>query len=309
MRDLFDDLARSAAEPMPRSRALRVLLGAFVAAATPEVLRTTPAFARAHRVLANPCVYGDKTIPCGTTFCDKGQFCANDAKGECCPVGGSLCKSSFDPTQDTCCNPGETCNPHGGCCAKGTSVCGPTCCGAGEACCHGTCCPPGERCHKGKCGKCPKGTKGCGNSCCETAKGEDCCNGKCCHKDQKCCYEDHCCPKKDKCCGTGCCTDKEHCCGDHCCPEKQACCGSGCCPEGRTCATSTGAQSGKLVCCAKGSTLTVAGHHICCPPGSHAEGNQCCPNTGPCTPCDPACNSAEYCSDGVCIPRPGSRAA
>lgn len=164
---LFDGLARSLAEPMPRRRALRTLATGFAAAAVPG------AFARRAFAASPP-------APCsgGGTFCGNvnplGKVgynigCCLGAPGEtrtvCCPgipgVVGSLC-----------CPTGYTCgNTHAN--APENCIC------RSRVVCQGRCCQPGEYCQSQFIGD-----DFCEKRCPHT--GNEKCNGVCCTDNETC---------------------------------------------------------------------------------------------------------------------------
>jgi hypothetical protein len=329
MSTLLDQLARTAAQPISRSHALKLIGGALFSGGA---LRAAPASA-SRRVRAQSCP------PCTST---QGQLCSVP-RGVgcirvCCPSEQPVCCTARDEVR--CCYPGQRCGQKtvgdfqgteclgcptgkeecgGICCSEGSQcadadleyccrarqhVCrgGGTvnCCDRNEACCNGKCCPPGLRCHRGRCTHCPPKTRKCGNSrCCE--KGEACCNGRCCGKKQKCCNDDHCCDKNEKCCGEKCCGASEKCCGDHCCPDDGDCCGNGCCARGRTCARHQ--RTGRKTCCAQAHLIRSPAGLVCCADTDVAVGNRCCPRSNPnCNECDPPCRAGESCRSGYCLP-------
>jgi hypothetical protein len=319
MSDFLDGLARRMAEePMTRSRALRVFGGAFLAAATPGILRAGPAHglvrARSRRVAAGACASFD--TPCGNRCCPRDTFCGNAATEACCGTGTTYCpKGSLN--DETCCNPGETCNPAGGgCCAQGHEPCGKTCCYSdGDVCADartGLCCTAGEEpcgtvcCEKG--GTCARAST---SHCCK--KGEDPCHGPhgkltCCN-DQHACCEGKCCPKGTVCRGGKC----KHCpkhhtpCGDDdCCPPDIRCCGGKCCFGADSACARAG---GKKVCCDPARILTRrrggaprGGLYFCCPEGTVPRRGVCCPETGKCDRCDDEtpCLPGTVCINGDC---------
>jgi hypothetical protein len=138
--ELLDELARTLATPMSRSRTLRVLGGALVAAATPTVLKGAPA-ARAGRraTLICGCGYRPTTFSCpdpGENDPTPGQPCGPPVSGipQCCD-GGKKCCSDGPPGGNF---PGR--------CTWNSQVSreGYYCCAPGCVCHKGTCCPPGS---------------------------------------------------------------------------------------------------------------------------------------------------------------------
>jgi hypothetical protein len=143
---VLDDLARSLASPMPRSRALRLLGGALVSAATAGVLGRAPAPARASR-LAGTCTGPSSGVLAYEFFCaphsNAGPECGPPRGGvpDCCDARGPKCCSDGPPDN------GRT---------------GHYCCEAGCDCYKGLCCPPGGDRGVDKQGKplcCPRGWK------------------------------------------------------------------------------------------------------------------------------------------------------
>lgn len=159
MGNLFDELARTLAAPMPRSRAVRLLAGSLVAAALP---------------LARPGLEGAIAGSVRAAKCDDPGTCGN-------PLFPKVCGCDFlAGCYRDCCAPDETCckrpNPNGG---------GPPC--------EKACCPKGTRCGDPAAGEpvCVKACEGtpCGSGCCED--GQYCCNRTFSLKAPHCCeYEE-----------------------------------------------------------------------------------------------------------------------
>lgn len=265
---LFDDLARALVQPVPRSRALRLIGSVLVATSLPGAA----AFARTRR-------------PTQLRLCSKAE---QDAGEPCCPK--FVCKREDGYGNQECCL-GETCCGTKNCCEKGTKcgekgtcgkcpnrqVCGPKCCTKGQCCPRSRtarpevplnqrwiCCKPPNECIGGRC-KCPSGHEICnGTTCCK--QGDLCrtCwrgetdgnvtnNGR-----RKCCPEDY-----------------QFCCGNTCCFVGN-CCGDKCCPEDTNCANVVGGN--QLVCCPSERTLLVGNHQECCPEGMQGTASSgCCP--------------------------------
>jgi hypothetical protein len=249
MTAFLDELARSLARPMSRSRAVRLMGGALVSVTVPGIA------ARAARA--------------GTTF----HTCERDGGFLCqCPAGRGLffkiccepedaytCKCGKDYAQckkkpceqcgvgNRCCPPDYCANRNQLlCCKKGEEGCGPRCCKKNEECttirvgtgservCEKRC-PQGQAaCDKPKC--CPRGYQ-----CVFGATGRRCrrcgpdqveCGKKCCYKQwSKCCGPAGCCPRSSSCCGSVCAdtkTDPRNCgqCGNVC--ESGICSGGIC---------------------------------------------------------------------------------
>lgn len=330
MSEFLDELARTLAKPMPRSKAVRVLGGALVTAAVP-LLRAAPGSGAPRQPVQYPqpkkcadyhagptcpklCCRDCPPIPSGGNpgvlkwCCNTDQQCDFEDPSEQYRCGRVRCKSVCPPARkcgSKCCEVGSVCADPDleYCCAARETVCrgGNTvsCCKPDEHCCRGTCCKRGTRCSpgnaRGTCKPCPKGSRKCGKTCC--TKGEACCGGKCCSTTEKCCPSDICCKKSATCCGEKCCNDDQRCCGDHCCKKQQSCCGEGCCSDGTTCYRS----GGRFRCCPDERLAQTPAGTVCCPPRYYAEGSTCCPTGRACTECDPPCPRGQYCQDGFCL--------
>jgi hypothetical protein len=177
MSQFLDELARSLAKPMPRSRALRLIGGALVATAVPGV---TPRRAAARTLKGcDPKACGKAKV-CGIPFLEGCTLaCCDKTFPICCKWTGTdligrggeagLCSAHAaipgEPARVVCCcPPGTVCNasPRAAPCKKClTEPCGP----------HlSQCCKPDEHCSyarkdegfptNGLC--CPKGRHGCG---------------------------------------------------------------------------------------------------------------------------------------------------
>src|SRR5215210_6363966 len=233
----LEQIARVAATPMSRRRALRVAGAAMLTAAAPASL-TTPA--RAARARASACT--GCGVPHGAG-CVGNYKCGQDALRDepvCCTFPGYF---------------GALRAPYGGTCAQagGQGLTPP-----GGAMC---CCPAGSSCGDPAVAACTC-PKPCGKQCCRGQ--EDCVMG-----DRQVADQDFCAPPCPvgayHCPGSGtCCDHTQECCGDGCC-DGQCCAGNGtrwCCP-------------GTLVCgSSPGSCGCPTGHRCgeqCCPAGS-----ECC---------------------------------
>lgn len=173
MGELFDDVSRILASPMPRRSALKLVM-AVVAGSS--VAAIWPISGSAAGTCSGTCTKGFTdcgcTDPNSGSCCDPtiGDLCCGDGcckAGLCCESGGG----SFN-----CCQPGEICAGFG----TSAATCLPkipctrrTECRPGSTCCGGKCCPPGHACSsfvdtKGrrhsKC--CPPGGAPCGDKCC-----------------------------------------------------------------------------------------------------------------------------------------------
>lgn len=235
--NLLEDLARALAEPVPRSRALRLLGSVLVATSLPGT-----AFARGRRVGrrtgqichvedgfgGQPCCSDE--VCCGKKRCCP-EYCAEDGSctgckpplvrcgpEKCCPPGSSCCfraakRSAGWPLRAryVCCRPPNECSDRICSCPSGTTFCGRVCCKKGEHCSAcATSQYDGETQYAGKLKCCPKGQDCCGSKC--ISKKLTCCDGKPCPESKPFCSDD------DQCCseeqfallddGTGvCCPD------------------------------------------------------------------------------------------------------
>jgi hypothetical protein len=245
---------------MPRRRALRMLGGALVAVAVPNVLR--PGRAQAHsggftlRSACNPACSGTYPVKC---------VCP--AKGGCyiggCGEPGSTCccfeESNAGIPGAVVCAPGYSC---GGGKGKPNCVC--------QRQCGTECCKRDEFCanrRENLC--CKRGRRGCGLECCQpneecrTARigtgSADICTRRC-PSNRAWCGRDKCCPPRWKCINerTGLCKrcwPEEEECEKKCCDRKTTrCCGkAGCCPKDRSCCVNGPNQ----VCCPRGTKCAI----------------------------------------------------
>ena len=234
-------IARAAAKPMSRRRALRVLGGALITAAAPASMSTS---ARATRSRAQGCT------ACGVPH---GAGC----------VGNYKCGQGALEEEPVCCTfPGyfgPLKAPFGGTCAQaggqGNSPPGGAMC----------CCPAGSSCGDPAVAACTC-PKPCGSKCCR--QGEDCVMG-----DRSAPETDFCAPRcpplQVHCQGTGtCCEPGAQCCGTRCCTGSQCCNRGGqqwCCSYNQVCGDSAGTCK-----CAFGQRCGDK----CCPTGS-----ECCRNS------------------------------
>lgn len=177
MSEFLDELARALAKPMPRSRALRLVGGAFVYGAIPGLRSRWPAAARAYSAGATP------TRRAGECF-DEGPY--QPFLFNCRPhtrTPGPVCEPSPVAPVPDCCDDGEKC------CTDGPR----TLFGNGYYCCPTSC-----ECSKGRC--CPPGA-GCIDKCC--ASGQTCCLSAA--------SRSHFCCRSGGCCGSKCCSEHEEC--------------------------------------------------------------------------------------------------
>ncbi len=143
MSDFFDDVARRVAEPMPRRRAIRIVLGAAVGVAVGT--RQVPT------ALAITCPPPQYHCDCPSINGLFYRWCCGpnqDCKCTPPPNGGAYCECK--PSQkcgSACCDVGDKCgDPKTGRCCKPHEVpCGETCCAPGTECANadiGYCCGP-----------------------------------------------------------------------------------------------------------------------------------------------------------------------
>ena len=117
MSNLFDDISRIIARPMPRRQAFKLVGGAVGGAVLASL-----GLGRASRILA---------ANCGTATCTPNQSCCFNTL--CCSSSAVCCKSSSGNPK--CCNPGTICCPQPGkpgkfqCCVAGSGSSN-TCVGA-----------------------------------------------------------------------------------------------------------------------------------------------------------------------------------
>jgi hypothetical protein len=247
---LFDDLARTLAEPMPRRRAVRILGATLVAAAV-------PGFRPLRAGAATP-----GTVPC-QNFRGQVWTCPSRKYLVCGP-------SPDNPCIDECTGPGRIPCPSASgfdCCmdhALDGSVgcknakCQITCKGVEKSGsvklteCGEECCTPQQECRNGKCvGKCAPGRQRCGARCCK--KGQTCVKRTCCPNPQTC--------------------------GSTCCPAGTKCAFERgrrvCCPSGRTVTQQKNGRTYRF-CCPDGTDITrgpnVFGGEACCSVGNR----RCC---------------------------------
>lgn len=253
---LFDDLARALVEPVPRSRALRLLGGVLVATSLPGA-----AFARSRRPARR------------TAFICYGK---DGFGGQQCCSGDTCCGKK------QCCTGGQRCDPDGDCvrCPKPDVICGPKCCPEGSTCCRRprrqlpegwpkreryVCCEPPNDCDSGRC-FCPTDKWICGKACCR--KNEHC--SACVNSalDSETTYAGRlkCCPQGYECCGGKCISRSRTCCDGKACPASKPYCSD----DGDCCADDQFAvlDDGRGVCCPAGTVATADGS--CCPPGQES---------------------------------------
>lgn len=335
MSQLFDDLARTLARPLPRRGVLRLLGGALVAAAVPGIATTKARAASSfhtcardggilcecnckgeacQRICCTPkeefecdcgpvevgagCKKKPCRVPCpqGSKCCKDDEFCANSAQQLCCKVGERGCGP-------VCCKPNEECRTA----RFGTGsqkICTKRCPQGQAWCGRDKCCPPKWHCANeatGLCKRCRKNEEECGSKCCD-------------RKTSRCCGKAGCCPK-----GRSCCVNDNK---QVCCPPRHGCAvpilpgnvgvvpktEAICCPNERL------SQSPKL-CCPPGQVpLNTPGFRIpppgvspfCCPRGqicSSSSGRVCVDfqsDAQNCGSCGNVCASGE-CLRGVCV--------
>jgi hypothetical protein len=296
----IDDLARTIATPMSRSRALR-LIGTIVVGAFLQWPRRAYAYASCANVKCP-----SPTDPTRPQLCcfDNGVGSINT----CCKATESCCKTA---STVTCCQPGEAC----GIGNTKQAICIP--CPSGATPCGSLCCQPGQTCGVGvdgspKCGTCPSG---------QTLCGTKCCSGSCINPASGCCGSGIACGKT--CCdpGTTCINTAQ---GLSCCPVGQSrlvlkstilwsraiylCCNKGdmvldgveCCPVNRIVAATPIADLKS-----RGSILSEGTRqrtHFCCPVGSVPRGSCCSIGGKPCR-CD-GCPAGFFCVNQQCVRPP-----
>lgn len=215
---------------MSRTRALRLLGGAVVAAAV-------PGFATTKGVRAAPTFHTCEKDGGFLCQCPAGRglfykICCIPAAEYTCkckgpPEGYAQCKlKPCEPCGPRCCRPSDFCANRslGLCCRQG-----------GESACGRRCCKPNEECVSLRVGtstvrecdkKCPQGQVWCLKQCCP--RGWSCAFGpgggslRCrrCSDDQVQCGK-RCCPKQTpRCCGTACCAKTLSCCSGACADTK-----------------------------------------------------------------------------------------
>jgi hypothetical protein len=298
MSEFLDELARSLAKPMPRSRALRLLGGAVAAAAVPS-LRTSPARGASRRPARvancgdNPCTGSTPVIcdcpspvnpkvcfhACGAEGCT--CCCYPDAQGNtganCCPPGyrcghpgEASCVLCAVPCGSGCCKSDEYCADKSTslCCLKGNQPCGDHCCGPKQVCLDASrslCCKAGERA-------------------CESYRTAG----------QTAPTVAVCCPAEPK----GYCARDAS--AAKCCPRPSVLCNGECCERPKQCLPG---KKGKLVC--KCTSKEEPCGDTCC-----AEGKKCCPDSSHCCPTGETCCGETFCckSGEHCAPQSFSRA-
>jgi hypothetical protein len=190
MTQLFDYLCRVLAQPMPRRKALKSMIG-IIATGTTVLLMPRRVFAATPAPFGPP-PFGPANTPGGCTGSCAGvtpigpfpPLCCTGFFGSitCCPLGGALCgppaSSCFGtPNASGCCNPGQVC-------CRGTDA-SFNCCTTGgfDTCCHTGCCAPGTDCCPGPfninlC--CPANAPKCCNNTPGRADLGFCCPANCC---------------------------------------------------------------------------------------------------------------------------------
>lgn len=287
MSELFDEIARSLARPMPRRRLLSVVGVALLTASVPALRPRTARAGTAARGFA-------RDAPCSFTG---GQFCGfpvnNGFNIGCCWKKGEkfVCCNHNKKVGSWCCRDGYTCGP------GDYSLGRPNCMCAGRDC-GGKCCAKNQECENGECVNCTSERR-CGKGCCKP--GEFCASkpqGLCCKDGDNACAvlpragsggragRVRCCPPKTTCCAndqrTACCGPDQNCRSGKCTCPKGTPCGSECCTGGKVCTDG--------ICCPKGQTNC---NGTCCPSG-RCCGNVCC-NTG-----EGCASSVNYAAPRVC---------
>jgi hypothetical protein len=266
---LLDDLARALAEPVPRSRALRLIGSVLAVAAVPGA-----AFAGGNRPVRSErplrrrlCSKAERAAgarDCCLTFECRAE---NGGSHECC-VGTTCCGDTCCSGKTKWCDPTDKCNK----CPKPLKRCGRKCCPTKATCCRRSaddlpegwpkserdvCCYPPSECDDGVCG-CPNGNPVCGKVCCK--KNELCSACIASELDSGTAYlgKVKCCPKKKKCCGSTCIDKKLRCCDGKPCPASKPYCSDAphtCCAEEQFAVQ----DDGSGVCCPDGTVATPDG--------------------------------------------------
>lgn len=263
MSEFLDELARTLAKPMPRSRVVRVLGGSILAAVFPLArpgLRPAGAATLHRGSCGDPGTCANPSFPkvCG---CDFLAGCYRD----CCDPKTQICCTwkraggpGRPPCEKICCPKGTRCGsgePGDVCVPLCPTRCGEKCCQKGEYCAdprRSLCCANGEHeCQvrppaglpstgKEPARCCPSVTpKCCSNdqrmACCDPV--DNCCGGRCCPPDKQCTKGVCACPKGKTTCGRNCCDRTETCCPGKtaCCKKTETCCGEECCGKGEKC--------------------------------------------------------------------------
>jgi hypothetical protein len=221
MSEFLDQLARNLAEPMPRSRALRLVAVTVAAGALPGLRagRASAASLATRRTsyTCNEFIPWKCRCPNGSTgaaferCCQANQQCScTPTAAICIPCKGRLCLGSNQPT-----SAGKCCPPNYKCTQKGSLS---------------ACCSPEQEPSDGTC-KCPKGKKACGPT-------------SCCDPKTEVCLGDECCPKTNlidgSCCPPGQVARAWQGAARYCCPPNTVPGETGCCPTAiPTCCDST----------------------------------------------------------------------
>lgn len=302
MSDLFDDLARTLALPMPRRRAVRSIVAAVAVTALPAL---RPRNAGAQTVRATACPPRTKRCFVAIEHGTHEGGCYYPELERCC-IGPNL--SQDHPNQMS-----WTCGKNEGCGTAGLCV---RACADGRSRCEKACCDRTETCVDGNCERCPE-TRECGTTCCD--EGAVCRNrrtGLCCVKAWKQCTTDQgvvkCCPPAMTCCFDQrtkkytCCDPDKSCIDGVCrCKKDEVRCGKTCCKKNEHCVATIASMRGKLCCTSRQIVVRPNGKPVCCPPGTAPNRDEtgCCPpgNPGCCGGDDPLeCLGNSLCVRGVC---------
>ena len=199
MTQLFDDLCRILAQPMPRRKAMKSMVEVIATGAT-ILLMPRRAFAATPTGVA-PGPFGPTAACAGSCGTPGGlppfpPVCCSNLVGSitCCrfvvggvPVNGVACGGAAfgcNGFPNACCNPGQVCCGGVGCCTA------KECCTAGPA--PKGCCAPGTDCCPDPAGR---------NLCCP-ASAPVCCNGKVPRPGGLPGFDGFCCPTGCPCCAT-----------------------------------------------------------------------------------------------------------
>ncbi len=309
MTAFLDELAKSLARPMSRSRALRLAGGAIVAASVPSLAVPRRAWSRAADCNARGGGCIESARCCYTSDGFAGSCCPWYVR--CSPTGSGLCHEQFicedgrnfcDRASKLCCGKTEVC-------FRGVCI---TPCPPDQVVCREVCCPKGFECVRapGPGGnqpicfpKCTGGRTRCGLACCKP-------NWRCKDPARGLCSR---CGTQQEECGRRCCDKRTQYCGNSylslCCPNNASACPTGypgsrsrtCCPRPNKCARELPRQIGgitassRYVCCppdrqVPGATL------VCCSPGQVSLGGRLLVGSGIQGLC---CNRSQICGTGA----------
>lgn len=312
---IFDDVARTLAQPMPRRRALRLLGTSLLVFSVPGM---RPRLARAASG-SSKCGYDQRVCreftdqqyccprPSWQHFCGRRpRQCDNICAGETEFPCTGLLPDRFSGVNGVCCDKKyhSRCRPDnprdrlsGGGSRPLCLPCTGVLCGPNKKYGEGhpqrwTCCEKQNVCRMLPLGK---------GFACKCADGSTSCDGSDCCKKPKACKQ---CVDADSSSltltGTAkCCRKDEVCCLNRCCKRDQECCRDKCCPRGTVCGLGPG---GRDVCCPTSRADETGKTTICCPSGTYPiETVGCCP-PGLARCCDGlVCRGGQICVSGECV--------